>query len=133
MHPLVFNRRYKFKSAENLLRYIVAIGFTPLIRKIACLPLHFTLRADGDAIVMHSATIFDNVYVRFHPGVEFDQMTSDGRIFKTIITMEDDTLHEIQTYQNGEIATIEWIFSLADLQVIFNTGDIVATMYYTAW
>ncbi|KAF2883597.1 hypothetical protein ILUMI_22564 [Ignelater luminosus] len=134
MHRLVYNRRYKFKSGENLGSYIVAIGITPMIKKIGHdLPLHFILEKDGTALVMHSVSLFDNVYVRFIPGVEFNQKTSDERIFRTIITMEGNTLHEVQIHDNGKISTIDWIFSLRDLQVVMRTGDIVARRIYTAW
>lgn len=54
------------------------------------------LQKDGDEYILSSSSTFKNVVVRFKPGVEFDQETPDGRKVKATITVDGDTLTEIQ-------------------------------------
>lgn len=68
------------------------------------------LTKNGDEYTLSSESTFKHVVIKFKPGVEFDQETPDGRMVKSVITVDGNTLHEIQK-GDGKETTIDRIFS----------------------
>lgn len=69
------------------------------------------LNKDGDQYVLTSASTFKTIVVKFKPGVEFDQETADGRKVKATITVDGNTLHEVQKNPDGTTTTIDRAWS----------------------
>lgn len=93
------------------------------------------LTKDGEEYTLSSSSTFKNVILKFKPGVEFDQETPDGRKVKATITVDGNTLHEIQkdpgsgketvidrTFTDDEVKMVSWE-SFEDLFDFLVAGD----------
>lgn len=77
------------------------------------------LAKEGDEYVLSSISTFKNVVTRFKPGVEFDQDTPDGRKVKAVITIDGNTLHEVQKDPgSGKETVIDRTFSDDEVKMV---------------
>lgn len=76
------------------------------------------LQKDGEEYILNSVSTFKNISLRFKPGVEFDQDTPDGRKVKATITIDGDTLVEVQKNADGSETTINRTFSDHDCKMV---------------
>lgn len=73
---------------------------------------------EGDEYTLSSSSTFKNVVVKFKPGVEFDQETPDGRKVKATITVDGNTLREVQKGADGKVTTIDRTFSDDEIKMV---------------
>lgn len=76
------------------------------------------LLKEGDEYVLSSSSTFKNVVVKFKPGVEFDQETPDGRKVKSTITVDGNTLREVQKGADGKVTTIDRTFTADEIKMV---------------
>lgn len=75
------------------------------------------LNKEGEEYVLTSNSTFKNVVLKFKPGVEFDQETPDGRKVKATITVDGNTLKEVQN-GDGKVTTIDRVFSDDEIKMV---------------
>lgn len=102
-----------------LLKSHVFAGVSLVTRKLgnAVSPV-VDLQKEGDEYVLSSTSTFKNVSLRFKPGVEFDQETPDGRKVKATITVDGNTLHEIQKNADGTETVIDRTFTDDEIKMV---------------
>ncbi|XP_074029530.1 fatty acid-binding protein, liver isoform X1 [Leptinotarsa decemlineata] len=124
-------KKYKLATSEKFDEYMKALGVGLVTRKMgnAVSPV-VDLQKDGEEYTLNSNSTFKNVVLKFTPGKEFDQETPDGRKVKAVITVEGDTLKEVQTNADGTITTIDRTFSADEIKMVMSIGDITATRTY---
>lgn len=76
------------------------------------------LAKEGDEYVLNSNSTFKNVTIKFKPGVEFDQETPDGRKVKSTITVDGNTLKEVQKDASGKVTTIDRTFTDDEIKMV---------------
>lgn len=76
------------------------------------------LKKEGDEYILSSSSTFKNVVTRFKPGVEFDEETPDGRKVKATITIEGNTLKEVQKSPDGKVTTIDRTFTDDEVKIV---------------
>lgn len=64
------------------------------------------LTKEGNEYTLSSVSTFKDVIIKFQNGVEFDQDTPDGRNVKSLITIDGNTLHEVQRDPSGAKETV---------------------------
>ncbi|KAH0812685.1 hypothetical protein MTP99_003996 [Tenebrio molitor] len=125
-------KKYKLDKSEKFDEYMKALGVGLVTRKMgnAVSPVA-ELNKDGDEYTLTSTSTFKNVVLKFKPGVEFDQETPDGRKVKSVITVEGNTLHEVQKDPNGGKETvIDRTFTDDEIKMVMTVDDITATRVY---
>ncbi|XP_030760274.1 fatty acid-binding protein, muscle isoform X1 [Sitophilus oryzae] len=127
----IFGKKYKLTTSERFDEYMKALGVGLVTRKVgnAVSPV-VELNKDGEDYVLTSNSTFKNVVLKFKPGVEFDQETPDGRKVKATITVDGNTLKEVQKGADGKLTTIDRTFSDDEIKMIMTVGDITATRIY---
>ncbi|KAJ8929892.1 hypothetical protein NQ314_017376 [Rhamnusium bicolor] len=127
----VFGKKYKLNTSEKFDDYMKALGVGLVTRKMgnAVSPV-VDLQKEGDEYILSSISTFKNVILRFTPGVEFDQETPDGRKVKATITVNGNTLHEVQKGADGKETIIDRTFTDDEVKMVMNVDDITATRIY---
>ncbi|KAF7285789.1 fatty acid binding protein isoform X1 [Rhynchophorus ferrugineus] len=126
----IFGKKFKLSTSEKFDEYMKALGVGLVTRKVgnAVSPV-VELNKEGDEYVLTSNSTFKNVVLKFTPGVEFDQETPDGRKVKATITVDGNTLKEVQK-ADGKVTTIDRTFSDDEIKMVMTVGDITATRIY---
>ncbi|RZB40057.1 cellular FABP-like protein isoform 3 [Asbolus verrucosus] len=125
-------KKYKLDKSDKFDEYMKALGVGLVTRKMgnAVSPVA-ELTKNGDEYTLTSTSTFKNVALKFTPGVEFDQETPDGRRVKAIITIDGNTLHEVQKDPNsGKETVIDRTFSDDEIKMVMTVDDITATRIY---
>ncbi|CAG9772728.1 unnamed protein product [Ceutorhynchus assimilis] len=124
-------KKYKLDSSENFDEFMKALGVGLVTRKVggAVSPV-VDLQKEGEEYVLSSNSTFKNVVLRFKPGVEFDQDTPDGRKVKSTITVEGNTLKEVQKAGDGKVTTIDRTWTDDEIKMVMSVGDVTATRTY---
>lgn len=76
------------------------------------------LAKEGDEYTLSSCSTFKNVVLKFKPGVEFEQDTPDGRKVQATITVDGNTLHEVQKGADGKTTTIDRTFTDDEVKMV---------------
>lgn len=76
------------------------------------------LAKSGDEYTLSSNSTFKNIVLKFTPGVEFDTETADGRKVKSTISVDGNTLKEVQKCADGKVTTIDRIFTPSDVKMV---------------
>lgn len=76
------------------------------------------LKKEGEEYILNSVSTFKNVVLRFKPGVEFDQDTPDGRKVKSTITVDGNTLVEVQKNPDGSQTVINRTFTDDEVKMV---------------
>lgn len=79
-----------------------------------------SLQKEGDEYVLTSDSTFKHVVTKFKPGVEFEQDTPDGRKVKATITIDGNTLREVQKGADGKETTIDRTFTDDEVKMVCN-------------
>lgn len=77
--------------------------------------IELTQDADGK-LNLSSKSTFKNTNITFNLGEEFEQKTPDGRTVKTVITLEENKLTEVQ--KNGKESTIVREFTPEEVKMV---------------
>lgn len=98
-----FGKKYALVETENFGDYLAYLGFNYVNRKLA-LTLKQTVRLsynEDGRYKFEIFTPFSNSKVVFTPGVEIDEIRSDGAKLKSVILMNNNRLIHKQTDEAG--------------------------------
>ncbi|CAH0549574.1 unnamed protein product [Brassicogethes aeneus] len=124
-------KKYELHESKNFDEYMKALGVGFFTRKFgaAASPV-IDLSKQGDEYTLTSISTFKNVYLKFKPGVEFDQETPDGRDVKATITVDGTTIHEVQKDADGKTNTLDRTWSPTEVKMVMTIDNITATRIY---
>ncbi|CAH1110175.1 unnamed protein product [Psylliodes chrysocephalus] len=129
----ILGKKYKLEKSENFDDYMKTLGVGFVTRKAgAAVSPVVDLQKDGDQYVLSSCSTFKNVILKFTPGVEFDQETPDGRKVKATISIDGNTLHEVQKDAEGKETTIDRTFTADEVKMVMSVNNVTATRIYKA-
>ncbi|EHB06307.1 Putative fatty acid-binding protein ENSP00000353650-like protein, partial [Heterocephalus glaber] len=98
---------WKSISCENFEKYMKELGIRRASRKLGCLAKPtVTISTDGDMITVKTKSIFKNNEISFKLGEEFEEATPGGHKTKSTITLDNDSLVQVQDW-DGKEATIQ--------------------------
>ncbi|XP_028266533.1 retinoid-binding protein 7a [Parambassis ranga] len=101
-------------SNVNLEGYMIALGISPCLRKIALkLKLKKVIEQQGDQFIIKTLSTFKNYTVSFRVGQEFKEFTKglDNRHVKSLVTWEGNKL---VCEQKGEKKNRGWAHWIED-------------------
>ncbi|XP_050499483.1 fatty acid-binding protein, adipocyte isoform X2 [Diabrotica virgifera virgifera] len=124
-------KKYKLYQSENFDAFLKELGVGLVTRKMgATVSPVVDLQKEGDEYILSSISTFKNVILKFKPGVEFDQETPDGRKVKSTITIDGNTLHEVQKNPSGTETVIDRTFSADEIKMEMSVNNVKATRIY---
>ncbi|XP_074841816.1 myelin P2 protein-like [Carettochelys insculpta] len=121
---------WKSTSCENFGAYMKELGVGLATRKLGMLAKpSMTISADGDVVTIKTKSAFNNNEISFRLGEEFDEITPDDRKTKTIVTLENGALSQIQNW-DGKETTIKRQVVDGKMVVECTMNDITCTRIY---
>ncbi|EMP42298.1 Myelin P2 protein [Chelonia mydas] len=94
---------WKFVSSEKFEDYMKELGVGLATRKLGSLAKPtVTISTDGDVITIKTKSTFKNTEVSFKLGEEFDETTADDRKTKSIVTLEEGSITQVQKWDGKE-------------------------------
>ncbi|KYO25917.1 myelin P2 protein-like [Alligator mississippiensis] len=94
---------WKSTSCENFDEYMKELGVGLATRKLGRLAKpSMTISAARDVITIKTKSAFKNNEISFKLGEEFDETTPDDRKTKSIVTLEDGSLNQVQNWDGKE-------------------------------
>ncbi|XP_077337090.1 fatty acid-binding protein, heart-like [Lithobates pipiens] len=110
--------------------YLKALGVGFATRQIASVTKPTTIISlDGDVVVIQTQSTFKNTEVKFKLNEEFDEVTADDRKTKTLVTVEDGKLKQVQKWDGKETTLIREVND-DKLVLTLTLGDVVSTRHY---
>ncbi|XP_007520227.1 fatty acid-binding protein 12 isoform X2 [Erinaceus europaeus] len=98
-----FQGTWKSISCENFEDYMKELGIGRASRKLGCLAKPFvTISTVEDIMTIKTKSIFKNNEISFKLGEEFEEITSSGHKTKSMITLDNDCLTQIQDWNGKE-------------------------------
>jgi len=99
----VFEGKWKLDSSENFDEYMKALGVSYMLRKMgASAKPSLVISAAGDQVTIKTESV-KNTEISFKFGVEFDEVTADGRKAKSTISKVSDK--KWSHVQNADISS----------------------------
>ncbi|XP_075861311.1 fatty acid-binding protein 12 isoform X2 [Microcebus murinus] len=99
-------------------------------RKLGCLAKpRVTISRNGDVITIKTKSIFKNNEISFKLGEEFEETTPSGRKTKSKVTLDNDSLIQVQDW-NGKEATITRKLVDGKMVVESSVNDVICTRTY---
>jgi len=125
---------YKLDHSENFDEFMKALGVGMVMRKMAnaATPV-VTITKDGDTYHYKQATTFKTTEMKFKLGEEFEETTGDGRLVKSTITLEGDTLKHKQVgdaSKKEKDSTMDRTFTDTHMNMVCTVDDIVCKRNY---
>ncbi|XP_070508499.1 probable fatty acid-binding protein [Chironomus tepperi] len=123
------DKKYTLYKSENFEEYMKALGVGFFLRKIGnnVTPTVFLVKK-GDWYEFHTESTFKTTILKFKLGEEFEEETMDGRVVKTTMTLDGNTLNQVQ--KTDKKSTIVREFTETECKVICTYGDVVSTRWY---
>ncbi|KAM9350824.1 retinoid-binding protein 7a isoform 1-T2 [Symphorus nematophorus] len=103
---------WEMLSNVNFEGYMIALGISPHIRKIALrLKLKKVIDQQGDQFIIKTCSTFRNYTISFRVGQEFEEFTQglDNRHVKSLVTWEGNKLVCEQTGEKKNRGWAHWI------------------------
>ncbi|XP_030248620.1 fatty acid binding protein 4b [Sparus aurata] len=126
-----FVGNWTLTSSENFDEYMKAIGVGFATRQMGNMakPNLVISVEDAGLISMKSETTFKTTELKFKLNEEFDETTADGRKTKTIFTLDNGKLVQLQTW-DGKKTTLEREIQDGKLSAKCIMDDVVAVRTY---
>ncbi|KAM8734496.1 fatty acid binding protein 4b [Acanthopagrus latus] len=126
-----FVGNWTLTSSENFDEYMKAIGVGFATRQMGNMakPNLVISVEDAGLISMKSETTFKTTEIKFKLNEEFDETTADGRKTKTIFTLDNGKLVQLQTW-DGKKTTLEREIQDGKLSAKCIMDDVVAVRTY---
>ncbi|KAH9392502.1 Fabp5p [Tyrophagus putrescentiae] len=121
--------KYLYESGENFDAFLKALDVGFILRNLAKTSkptIEITL--DGDTYTIKTITTLKTTEIKFKLGEEFEETRMDGKTVKTVITLEGDSLVQIQ--KGDKEVKIVREFTDTHLKTICTIGDITSTRVY---
>ncbi|XP_041375328.1 sodium/calcium exchanger regulatory protein 1-like [Gigantopelta aegis] len=99
--------KWKLHDSENWDEYMKASGVGFVLRKVGNnITTYEEITQDGDTWELHITSTFKSSHLKFQLGVEFDEVTMDGRNVKSLFRLEGDKLlHDQKGTKPGEVGS----------------------------
>lgn len=124
-------KKYKLYNSENFDEFMKALEVGYMTRKASSLTFPIIcLTKEGGRYIFTSQSSFKTIMTKFTPGVEFDDVTPDGRSVKNLITIQGNVLTEVHKDENGNVSTFERIFSANEVKMTCKVDRVVCTRIY---
>ncbi|XP_042536640.1 fatty acid-binding protein 12 [Dipodomys merriami] len=121
---------WKSISCENFENYMKELGIRKASRKLGCLAKPtVTISADGDIITIKTRSIFKNTEISFKLGEEFEETTPAGHKTKSTVTLDNDTLVQVQDWGDKKI-TIRRKLVDGQMVVESSVNNVICTRIY---
>ncbi|XP_027705599.1 fatty acid-binding protein 9-like, partial [Vombatus ursinus] len=88
-----------------------------------------TISANGDVMTIKTESTFKTTEISFKLGEEFDEVTADNRKVKSIITLENGSLIQVQKW-HGKETTIKRQIADGKMVVVCTMNNVVSTRIY---
>uniref|UniRef100_A0A674IGK8 Lipocalin/cytosolic fatty-acid binding domain-containing protein n=3 Tax=Terrapene triunguis TaxID=2587831 RepID=A0A674IGK8_9SAUR len=103
----LFLGTWKLSSSEKFDDYMKELGVSLATRKLGSLTKPIvTISIDGEVLTIQTKSTFKSTEVSFKLGEEFEETTADDRKTKSIVTLDDGSLTQVQKW-NGKETTIK--------------------------
>ncbi|CAM5109018.1 unnamed protein product [Natator depressus] len=121
---------WKFVSSEKFEDYMKELGVGLATRKLGSLAKPtVTISTDGDVITIKTKSTFKNTEVSFKLEEEFDETTADDRKTKSIVTLEEGSIIQVQKW-DGKETTIKRKLADGKMIVEYTMNNITCTRVY---
>ncbi|XP_032643051.1 fatty acid-binding protein, adipocyte-like [Chelonoidis abingdonii] len=103
----LFVGTWKLISSENFEDYMRELGVGFATRKMAGVAKpNVIISTNGDVITIRTESTFKNTEISFKLGEEFEETTADDRKVKSIITLDNGSLIQVQKWDGKETTLI---------------------------
>ncbi|XP_024052951.2 fatty acid-binding protein, adipocyte-like [Terrapene carolina triunguis] len=121
---------WKFVSSEKFEDYMKELGVGLATRTLGSLAKPtVTISTDGDVITIKTKSTFKSTEVSFKLGEEFEETTADDRKTKSIVTLEEGSLTQVQKW-DGKETTIKRKLADGKMIVEYTMNNITCTRVY---
>ncbi|KAG8451204.1 hypothetical protein GDO86_003450 [Hymenochirus boettgeri] len=121
---------WRLVESNKFDEYMKAIGVGFATRQIGNVTKPTTIISlDGDRVVIQTQSTFKNTEVSFKLDEEFDETTADDRKCKTLVTLEDGKLKQIQKWDGKETTLVREV-DKDKLVLTLTMGNVVSTRHY---
>ncbi|XP_049637997.1 fatty acid-binding protein 9-like [Suncus etruscus] len=121
---------WKLVSSENFEEYMKELGVSAAIRSMAGLAKpSIVISVDGDTVTFKQESSFKNTEISFKLGEEFDETTADNRKVKSIVTLDNGSMIQVQKWL-GKETTIKRKIVDGKLVVECIMNNVVSTRVY---
>ncbi|XP_019384058.1 PREDICTED: myelin P2 protein-like [Crocodylus porosus] len=121
---------WKSTSCENFDEYMKELGVGLATRKLGRLAKpSMTISAERDVITIKTKGAFKNNEISFKLGEEFYETTPDDRKTKSIVTLEDGSLNQVQNW-DGKETTIKREVVKGKMVVECTMNDVTCTRIF---
>ncbi|XP_030409206.1 fatty acid-binding protein, adipocyte-like [Gopherus evgoodei] len=103
----LFVGTWKLISSENFEDYMRELGVGFATRKMAGVAKpNVIISTSGDVITIRTESTFKNTEISFKLGEEFEETTADDRKVKSILTLDNGSLIQVQKWDGKETTLI---------------------------
>ncbi|XP_050797435.1 myelin P2 protein-like [Gopherus flavomarginatus] len=121
---------WKFVSSEKFEDYMKELGVGLATRTLGSLAKPTVIISmDGDVITIKTKSTFKNTEVFFKLEEEFEETTADDRKTKSIVTLEEGSLTQVQKW-DGKETTIKRKLADGKMIVEYTMNNITCTRVY---
>merc|ERR1711970_69143 len=125
---------YKLETSENFDEFMKALGVGMVMRKMANTATStVTISKEDDTYNIKQVTTFKTTEIKFKLGEEFDETTADGRVVKSTITLDGNTLKHAQVgdaSKKEKDSTMDREFTDTHMNMFCKVDDITCTRKY---
>uniref|UniRef100_A0A5K3FWA6 FABP domain-containing protein n=1 Tax=Mesocestoides corti TaxID=53468 RepID=A0A5K3FWA6_MESCO len=121
---------WKLETSENFDDVMKELGVSLITRKIAqnISPILIVSSLGDGQYKMRSESAFKNTEFEFMLGEEFEEETPDGRIVRSTITIDGNTLKQVQV--GNKTTYIDRVVEGNKLKAVIQVGGAVSTRIY---
>ncbi|XP_039379824.1 myelin P2 protein-like isoform X2 [Mauremys reevesii] len=128
--PELFLGTWKLVSSENFEEYMKELGVGFATRKLGSLAKpSVVISTNDDIITIKTESTFKNTEISFKLGEEFEETTADDRKTKSIVTLEEGSLTQVQKW-DGKETTIKRKLADGKMIVEYTMNNITCTRVY---
>ncbi|XP_054840902.1 fatty acid-binding protein, adipocyte-like [Eublepharis macularius] len=121
---------WKLVSSENFDDYLKELGVGFATRKVAGVAKpNVIISCNGGIMTIRTESTFKNTEISFKLAEEFDETTADDRKVKSLVTLDNGVLNQVQKW-NGKETTIKRKIADGKLIVECAMNNVVSTRVY---
>ncbi|XP_045154232.1 fatty acid-binding protein, heart-like [Echinops telfairi] len=121
---------WKLVDSTNFDDYMKSLGVDFATRQVGNLTKPTTIiEMNSERVTIKTQSTFKNTEINFKLGVEFDELTADGRRVKSIVTLDDGKLVHKQRWDGQETTLVRELIN-GKLILTLTHGSVVCTRTY---
>ncbi|XP_007072818.2 LOW QUALITY PROTEIN: fatty acid-binding protein, adipocyte [Chelonia mydas] len=126
----LFVGTWKLNSSKNFEDYMRELGVGFATRKIVGVAKpNVIISTNGDVITIRTLSTLKNTEISFKLGEEFEETTADDRKVKSIITLDNGSLVQVQKWDGKETTLIRKLVD-GKLVVECTMNNVICTRVY---